>query len=345
MDPPGKNFLHPLVSQGVTIGYLSLVPPQAPPEARQLRFLKEQKLAMALIALAMFLTAACLSLPIANQLVRPIRALVRATRELTSGNYQTRAAVGGRDELGQLAQDFNALALTLEENEKARKQWVADISHELRTPLAVLRGEIEAIQDGIRSAGPEGMEALHAEILRLTRLVEDLYELSMSDIGALSYKKSGVDPVHLLELALEGFSSRLDRKNIQILTRFPSQSIKGLWADSQRLSQLFANIIENSLNYTDPNGCLEIRIDACGEELHIDFLDSAPGVAGQDLPHLFERLFRVESSRSRAHGGAGLGLSLCKNIVEAHEGSLKAKSSPHGGLWIAITLPLKLEET
>ncbi|MBN2427927.1 MAG: HAMP domain-containing protein [Deltaproteobacteria bacterium] len=335
----GKN-LNTLLHGEKIIGYLNLVPPQAPPSAQQLRFWKEQKLAMALIALAMFLIAACLSLPIANQLVRPIRTLVRATRELTSGNYSIRAAVSSNDELGQLSRDFNTLALTLEENEKARQQWVADISHELRTPLAVLRGEIEAIQDGIRSAGAEGMETLHAEVLRLTRLVDDLYELSMSDIGALSYKKTEVNPVHLLELTLEGFSSRLENKNIAILTRVPTQDIKGLWADPQRLGQLFANIIENSLNYTNADGRLEIHLNESDGELCIDFLDSAPGVPEADLPRVFERLYRVESSRSRAHGGAGLGLSLCKNIVEAHEGCVAAKLSPHGGLWVAIKLPL-----
>jgi len=343
--PAGDMPLHPLVYQEKTIGYLRLVTPKAPPEAHQMRFLKEQKLAMALIALAMLLIAACLSLPIANQMVRPIRSLVRATRELSSGNYRTRAKVVGQDELGQLARDFNTLAMTLEENEKARRQWVADISHELRTPLAVLRAEIEAIQDGIRNAGPESLKALHGEVLNLTRLVNDLYELSMSDIGALSYKKIDVDPVHLLNLTLEGFKPRLGKKNIRVLSRFPDQSAAGLWADPQRLCQLFSNLVENSLYYTDPDGLLEIRVHAGDGELHIDFLDSPPGVSEQNLPRLFDRLYRVEASRSRAHGGAGLGLSICKNIVFAHQGRMEAKPSPHGGLWIAIILPLKAEES
>ncbi len=344
-DTSGNLPLHALVHQQKTIGYLSLIPPKAPPMPHQLRFVKERNMAMGLTALAMFLIAACLSLPIANQLVRPIRALVRATRELSSGNYQTRTDVSGQDELGQLARDFNTLAETLDENEKARRQWVADISHELRTPLAVLRGEIEAIQDGIRESNSENMAVLHSEVLRLTGLVNDLYELSMSDIGALSYQKTEVDPVQVLEQALESFHPRFEDKNIRIKTRFPLHPVEDLWADPQRLSQLYVNILENSFNYTDPGGCLEVRVDRDRDIISIDFLDSAPEVAEKDLPRLFDRLFRVESSRSRAHGGAGLGLSICRNIVEAHQGSVEAKSSPLGGLWIAVKLPLKASES
>jgi two-component system sensor histidine kinase BaeS len=332
--------LKPLRHERQVVGYLGLAPRKGLSDALQLSFVKQQKLALALVAGVSLVVSALLALPLASRLVRPIRSLAAATRRLTAGEYAARVPVTATDELGRLAQDFNTLALTLEKNEQARRQWVADISHELRTPLAVLRGEIEAIQDGVRQATPSAVASLHAEVLRIGRLVDDLYQLALSDIGALNYRKDRVSFTGVLEDALEAFRSEFERKRIDLhYTRPPGDFI--LMGDRERLHQLLANLLENSLRYTDPGGRLEVALEQEKGKTILTLRDSAPGVPAADLERLFDRLYRVEGSRSRASGGAGLGLSICRNIVEAHGGEISAAPSPSGGLEVTVVLPLE----
>ena len=330
----------PLMHDGAIVGQLGLAPQKKLADMLQLQFIREQKTTFGLIAFGMVLLASLLTLPITSRLVRPVKTLAAATRELTSGNYKVRTPVASEDELGQLSRDFNVLADTLEQNEQARRQWVADISHELRTPLAVLRGEIEAIQDQVREVTPQTLKTLHGEVLQLNRLISDLYELSMSDLGALTYKKETIVPLEVLKDTIELFKPRIDAHNLKMVVELDVGAGVELLADQDRLQQLFANLLENSLRYTEAGGCLELRTELDGHHLTIHLLDSAPGVSASELPHLFDRLYRVESSRNRAIGGAGLGLSICRNIVEAHGGVINAQSSPLGGLWQTITLPL-----
>lgn len=334
-----KKSFKPLSYQGQTIGYLGLAPPPRPLDLHQLRFVKQQTLAMSLIAVISLLVSILLTLPLAKRLVRPIRALADATHKLTKGEYSTRVPFATRDELGQLAQDFNLLALTLEKNQQARRQWVADISHELRTPLAVLRGEIEALQDGVRQATPAAIGSLHAEVLQLGRLIEDLYQLALSDLGALNYRKVDMDVNPLLEAALETYRAPFAAKNIRLDYEDKTNRLR-LSTDPERLHQLFANLLANSLRYTDPGGRVEITLRRAENHAHFDFCDSHPGVPVAELERLFERLYRGETSRNRALGGAGLGLAICRNIVEAHDGSIEARPSALGGVWIHIELPL-----
>lgn len=329
--------------QGQRIGYLGLTPQKNLADVHQLRFLKEQKIALALVAGLTLLVSALLSFPLARRLVRPLRELAAATRRLANGTYTERVPVTSQDELGQLASDFNLLALTLEQNETARRQWIADISHELRTPLTVLRGEIEALQDGVRPLTPAALASLHAEALRLGRLVDDLYQLSLSDLGALLYRKEILAPKTSLLVALEPLRPLFAAKGIALREEFTPGSDVEILADPQRLHQLFTNLLDNALKYTDRPGVLELRMERRGPTLLIELCDSAPAVAPADLERLFERLYRVERSRSRETGGAGLGLAICRNIAEAHQGSLTAQPSLLGGLCLTLILPLTPE--
>ncbi len=338
---PQSLHFRPLLHHQQTIGYLGLIPRKDLADANQLRFVRQQKLGMLLIAGLMLVVSALLALPLASRMVRPIRSLAQATRRLTAGDFSTRVQTERSDELGQLAQDFNSLALTLEKNEQTRRQWVADISHELRTPLSVLRGEIEALQDGVRQPTPQAIGSLHSEAMRLGRLVEDLYQLSLSDVGALTYRKTKVILADLLEQAIKPLQAQFARKGIILNVEHPKNGGPVLFADPERLHQLIGNLLENSLKYTDSGGQLDIRLETQGDVATIHFSDSAPGVPESELDKLFERLYRVENSRNRHTGGAGLGLSICRNIVEAHEGTISARPSPRGGLWITIQLPIR----
>jgi two-component system sensor histidine kinase BaeS len=292
-----------------------------------------------LSALMMVIICVLAAFPIAAHLVKPIKHLTKGTQRLISGRYKTVIPITSNDELGQLSKNFNTLANTLKENEKARQQWIADISHELRTPLSILKGEIEAIQDGIRTSTPQTINSLHAEVEHLSLLINDLYELSMSDIGALNYQKSNIDVAHVLQDTLDSFRTEFENAGLTLVFNSKLKKVHHVFADATRLRQLFSNLLKNTLRYTDREGSLEIEISAKPNEVNIQFKDSAPGVREAELEKLFERLYRVESSRNRATGGAGLGLSVCQNIVSAHDGTITAKASPYGGVWISVSLP------
>lgn len=333
--------LWPIEVDGRKIGFLGVMP--GPPLERlgELRFLQRQSQTLWLIAALVVILSAAVAVPVASRLVRRLRAFNRGTQALASGHYDTRLPVDSGDEFGQLARDFNDLAKALENTEHMRRQWVADISHELRTPLSVLRGELEALQDGVRPLEAAAVDSLHADVLRLSRLVDDLYELSMSEIGALSYRKQSVDPMEILQDDLDSLAPRFAERNIAVRFEPVSDPDTRLHADADRLSQLFRNLLNNTLRYTDPGGSIGIRATSHDGWLHLEFQDSSPGVPDAELPRLFDRFYRVEASRNREHGGAGLGLALSKNIVEAHDGRIEARPSPLGGLWVHIELPLE----
>ncbi len=196
------------------------------------------------------------------------------------------------------------------------------------------------MQDGVRPLNPESVASLQTDVARLNRLVEDLYQLSMTDLGALSYHKRLVDPVSLLRDDVETLAGEFERHDLQIAVRDELAAPATLHADPDRLSQLFRNLMQNSLRYTDAGGRLEITVSRSADQVVFDFCDSAPGVPVDALTQLFERFYRVEASRNRAHGGAGLGLAICRNIVEAHDGRIEARPSPLGGVCIHIELPV-----
>jgi two-component system sensor histidine kinase BaeS len=337
--PVAEMNIIPLEQESVPVGYLGHIPQKDLFAPHQLRFVEKQKKSFALISLLIAALAALIAFPLASRLLKRLNALAGATHQLASGKFDTRLEVGSADELGQLTRDFNSLALTLGKNEQGRRQWVADISHELRTPLAVLRGEIEALQDRVRTFTPEAARSLHSEVMRLNRLVDDLFQLSMSDIGALTYRKENVDVLAILNREVELFRPEFTEKNISLTLNVSTEDEVYIFGDPERMQQLFDNLFSNSLKYTDPGGTLIITCQSAAGGTEILFQDSSPSVPAAYIDKLFERLYRVESSRNRASGGAGLGLAICRNIVEAHGGSISAESSPLGGVLIRINLP------
>ncbi|GFE62770.1 ATP-binding protein [Geobacter sp. AOG2] len=337
---PADVQLKQLQHDKKTVGYLGLMAHRRLPDDIQSRFLKDIQSVLTLMAGTLVLLAAGLALPLARRLVRPIKALAAATDRLAAGEFSTRVPVTSADELGHLARGFNSLALTLEKNEQTRRQWVADISHELRTPLAILRGELEAIQDRIRPATPDAIDSLHGEVMRLEHLVNDLYQLSLSDVGALTYRKVEMELETLLSSVFASYRPQFAARGIATTAAIPQDGKAVVFGDPERMHQLFANLFDNSLKYTDPGGTIAVRLARRADRVTIDVEDSAPGVPDSELDRLFERLYRVEASRNRAAGGAGLGLAICRNIVEAHAGTIDAHPSSLGGLWIRIELPL-----
>lgn len=334
--------LNPIIVNDQTVGYLAVTSRQELSERADQLFVQSQTSSFFIFGIVLVAISALIALPASSYLVRPIQDLVRGTRSLTAGDYNSRIKIRGSDELSQLSQDFNTLALTLDQNQTARRQWIADISHELRTPLAILRGELEAAQDGIRPLNPESLNSWHQEVVHLNTLVNDLHELSMSDLGALVYEKERVDLLSVIDQSMEMYQNLIKQHDIKVsrhVSSFKDKNQIMVFGDPKRLKQLFDNLLQNTCRYTNDGGRLKIQIEETADEVIIRWCDSEPGVASEDLEKLFTRLYRIEASRNRKEGGSGLGLAICKNIVEAHEGSIKAENSDIGGLRLVIRLP------
>ncbi len=334
------SYLIPIEDSGVEVGFLGLRPSNELQNLVDVGFIAQQSYRLGFTSLGAIALCLLIAIPIAGQLVRPIKALLSATRELTAGNHAVRTEIFSSDELGQLTRDFNLLGETLASNERDRKQWVSDISHELRTPLAVIRGQTEAMLDGIREPSNKELRLLNTRVLHLGALVDDLYELSLSDQGAMSYHKEAVHLAGNLQEEIDNFLPKMEAQNISLTLSAGNIKDSKVFADQRRLQQLWSNLMTNSLRYTDSPGQIEIEMAIAGKFVSITFNDSAPGVDEGNLPLLFKRLFRVEKSRGRDTGGADLGLSICTDIVRAHGGEIAARASKLGGLSIEVTLPL-----
>jgi two-component system sensor histidine kinase BaeS len=330
----------PIVVAGETVGYLARARSRQPTEAADLRFQKAQLRNLGIASLAAVLFAALAAALLSRTFLAPARAIGDATHRLAAGDFDARAQVQSADEFGRLADDFNLLARTLQRNEDLRRRMMADVAHELRTPLAIVQGELAAIEDGIRSFGPETLASLQAETRALGKLVDDLYQLALSDLGALDYRRRDLDLRTRVAEALQPLRERCAAAGLTLDETAVHGDPLPVHADPDRLAQLVANLVENALRYTAAPGRIEVACSRVGDQALLEVRDSAPGVPPEMLPKLFERFFRVEHSRSRTSGGAGLGLAICRNIVEAHDGTITATSSPLGGLAITARLPL-----
>ncbi|HVT33744.1 MAG TPA: ATP-binding protein [Rhodanobacteraceae bacterium] len=323
-------------SQGRTIGALRLAPLPEISDATDVAFARAQLRNVLLAGLVVLVLALALAFALARWLLEPVHALAAGTRALAAGDYAKRIDIARSDELGRLAGDFNDLAATLEQHRDARRRWGADIAHELRTPLSVLRGEIQALQDGVRAPTPAALDSLNAECERLGGLIEDLYQLSLADAGALEYRFERVDLGEIVHDALDLQQRACADAGLALEGDTEPLPIRG---DARRLAQLVANLLANARRYTDAPGRIRVEAKATREGARLVVEDTPPGVPVDALPRLFDRLYRVEASRSRAAGGAGLGLAICRAIVEAHGGRIEASPSPLGGLRVVVELP------
>ena len=336
--------LQEITVSGKTAGWLGLHKREHLTDPLVVRFLKQQSQMLYLIGGGILLLAAIVAFLLSKHLLAPIRKLTAGTQALASREFDTRIAVESGDELGQLAADFNTMAQTLEQYERMRQQWISDIAHELRTPLSILSGEVEALQDGVREVSPDALESLRSEARHLSKIVNDLHELSLADAGVLSIKKEPLDPVPVLNETLRHFRTRFEENQITVENSVKNDPSITVIGDADRLQQLFSNVLENTLRYADSPGTLKIWQDRTANRLAFIFEDSGPGVPEETLARLFDRLYRVDQSRSRTQGGSGLGLSICKSIVNALGGEIRAARAASGGLRIEIELPISLKD-
>lgn len=337
---PSRGYLlRPINAGGLTVGWLGLMPLKHWSHPLESAFLKEQTRSLLVAGLCVLALAGAISFFLSKHFLSPIEKLTHATEQLASLNLGTRIEVKTNDELGRLAHAFNSMAQALEKNETLRKQWTSDVAHELRTPLAILRGEIEAMQDGVRDPSTERINSLHDETSRIGKLVDDLHLLFIADSKNLVREKSPVEVLKILRDVVGTFETRLAQADIRIEANVIEDQGAIIMGDEDRLRQLFANLIENTVRYTNPPGILRINHYCSFRNLTLVFEDSPPGVPTEALERVFDRLYRLDKSRSRALGGGGLGLSICEEIVNGHDGAIRAAHSSLGGLLISIEFP------
>ena len=340
--PAEECTLLPILLEARNIGWLGLIKGRTIYQPLDQAFRNTQSMTLYVISGAFLFILIFIAIIFSRHMLMPITRLAAATKMLGRLNFNTRIPVESSDEIGQLAEYFNDMAWKLEDYERIQKQWLTDISHELRTPLSVLICEIDALKDGIRKPNQELFVSLSNEMRHLIKLVNDINDISLIETGTFTVKKGLVKPLPILSQVLHIFQKRLENNGMSIEIELePAAADIQIIGDSNRLIQLFTNIFENAIIHTKKPGRLFIRQTSDAEWIKFVFEDSGPGVPDEALPLIFDRLYRLDSSRSRATGGTGLGLAICKSIVEMHNGKIGARNVQGGGLMIEIVLPIQ----
>jgi len=303
--------------------------------AEDMAFLRSQFLGVAVVALILLGIGALVAPLAARRWTRPLREIGLATGRVARGELGVRVTAGGAREIEVLAGDVNAMAASLARLDESRKRWIAQSAHELRTPLMVLRGEIEALQDGVRPTDARALESLGEEVRHLARLVDDLHLVAVADMGGLPVHLEAVDVVPIAQRAVERFRDRAVARGLDLALVAPRAPLY-IHADEMRIAQLLDNLLENSLRYTDAPGRVEVTLAAEGPLVLLAVEDTPPGVSREECALLFEPLHRADPARSRREGGSGLGLAVCRAIAHAHRATIAAHPSRLGGLAVEV---------
>lgn len=293
-----------------------------------------------LAALASGALAVVLTLALSRRILGPVEALTAAVRRMERGDLSPRVPVRSSDEIAELTRAFNRMAATLQENEESRRRLLGDVAHELRSPLTNLRCQIEAVEDGLLQPDAATLKSLHEETLLLGRLIEDIQDLALAEAGRLPLHKERVPAREALEGVAASFLPIAQERGVALRAESDGATVA---ADPARLGQILRNLVSNALAHTPEGGRVLLTAVRDGASVVFRVRDTGSGIAPEHLPRIFDRFYRADASRSRATGGSGLGLSIVKQLVEAHGGSVAAESEPEHGTEIRFTLPAAVE--
>ncbi len=295
--------------------------------------------ALIISGLASLFVAIIVSLFVSGRITAPLMHIVRSSKRLAAGDFRTRVSVTNRDELGELADSFNEMAERLEDSEEQRVQLIGDVAHELRTPLATLGGYFEGLLDEVITPSPQLWAQLGGEVKRLTRITEDLQELSRVEAGQISLNRRPIPPAQLVEAALTRMAPAFADKGVQLKAGTTSD-LPDVMADPDRAGQVLTNLLANAVRHTPAGGDVTIEVKAVPGAVEFQVRDTGSGIPAEHLDHIFERFYRVDPSRSRKLGGSGIGLTIARALVEAHGGHIWAESSgANQGSTFSFTLP------
>ena len=330
----------PIMVNNQIVGYLGLKPVLEQDDAISINFFSKQKRYLLLVYVLSFIASLIAALLLATYFKKPIQRLLMGTRELTKGNYQHQVAVNRNDELGDLSNELNQLAVILDQHETSRRQWVADTSHELKTPLAVLQAQIEAMQDGIRKPTPEHFTSMLNQVSSLKKLTKDLADLAQADAQQLNCYLTTINPWDVVVQEVESFKPKFEQADLKITATGDGTSLQ---LDIDRFKQIMVNLLGNSIRYTEAGGEVHVHTEQDETQWTVYVDDSPFGLTDEQLARLGERFYRVDDSRTRATGGTGLGLALSVKIARALGGELSFDHSPLGGLRCKLTFPKQMK--
>lgn len=278
---------------------------------------------------------------LARGMTSPLREMAAATRAMARGDYERRVTATSRDEVGELARSFNKMAAELAEMDRVRKDLIANVSHELRTPLSALQATLENLVDGIQKPGPATFETMLSQTERLGRLVEQLLDLSRLESGVIPLERESFALVPLLEQTLGEVrlsSGRLGRNRVEVAWSVTPKDLR-VDGDPERIHQVLANLVQNALQHSPPDGQVSVAATDDGESVRIEVIDEGPGIAPQEAERVFERFYRSDAARASSDGGSGLGLAIAKWIVEMHGGDIRVEPGSPVGCRMVVTVP------
>jgi signal transduction histidine kinase len=288
-------------------------------------------------SLAAILLAVILSFLLMKRVLGPLTQMTNITQKIASGDYSGNVPIATRDEVGRLAVAFNRMAESLQHIEQLRKTMMINVAHELRTPLTNMQGYLEALVDGVVAPSKDTLDLLQEETMRLVHLVEDILRLAKADAARADLHKIEIKLSDLIVHVIESFQLQFENKKISVETHFIDE-VNQLRADPDKLSQVIVNLLQNAWQYTPSGGFVKISTEQMPAQIRTVFANTGGELVEEDLPFIFERFYRGEKSRSREHGGAGIGLAIVKELIEAHNGHVGAEIF-HNEIRIWFTLP------
>lgn len=288
--------------------------------------------------LAAVLLAFAVTFWLSRRMSAPVHALTNAASRLGRGDFSQRVNVHGDDEIAELGRSFNSMANDLAQAEQIKRNMVGDAAHELRTPLSNIRGYLEAMKDGVIAPEPEALQSLYDESILMTRLVDELQELTIADSGKLELFRQNEDVNELVSAAVLAIQARADTSGL-LLELDLTPGLPAASVDAQRIGQVLRNLLGNAVAHTPPGGRITVSTRDAGGRVAVTVADTGEGISPDDLPHIFDRFFRADKSRSRTTGGSGLGLTIARRLVEAHGGEIEAQSETGTGSRFTFTVP------
>ena len=286
------------------------------------------------------ITAVIVSSFVTRRIVRPIQAMTTVSQRIANGRYEERVQVAGEDELGELGISFNRMAHQLEQTETRRRQLIGDVAHELRTPLSSIKSVMEGLQDGVLPAAPETFANVEREVNRLQRIVRDLEQLSRAEAGELPIEMESIDPMTFVQTAVDRLTLQYEDKDVKLTAVLPPD-YPPIYADAARMTQVMLNLLGNALQYTPSGEQVVVHTQMTDGEINIAVQDTGIGLTVDQQLHIFERFYRVDKSRARTGGGSGIGLTISRHIVEAHNGRLTVVSAGMDkGSSFTVSLPI-----
>ena len=308
-------------------------------------FLREIGIALLLALAAGAAAAVAMAVYLARQITRPVRTLRESAEAIAQGDLSRRTGIERTDDIGALAQSFDQMTETLERNEESRRQLFADIAHELRTPLAVIRSTVQALGDGVYKPSAAHVDTVMRRVDMLTQLINDIRDLSLADVGQLRLERTGVAVSDLLKAVRERHAPQAAERGITLRIENAADDAE-LVVDRTRIDQALDNLVRNALSHTPSGGAIAVSASLTTGEprqdwVSLDVVDSGPGFGSDELPRIFDRFYRTDSSRSRAQGGTGLGLAIVRGIAHAHGGDAVARNNTDApGATVSLRLPL-----